>query len=208
MGRKTLIRSKEHPYHITARVNNQQPFPCNLQEAWKIHIEQLVEIESRFSVKIHAFVLMDNHFHLLISTPEDDLGIVMQQFMRSVTKIMNSRTGRSGRIFGAKYHWSLINSMNYFDCALKYIYRNPVKAKRSVEVTQYPFSTLNAALGKHRLPFQIHPPTGETSVIPNRNEKDFVTWLNIPFVSEEDREIKNAFQKPIFNPWIVLNAVN
>jgi putative transposase len=201
MSRKLLIRSKEHPYHITGRVNNKEPYPCTLEEAWQIHLKQLNEIELKYSAKIHAFVLMGNHFHLVISTPREDLGIVMKNFMQSVTRIINSRTGRTGRIFGSRYNWSLVDSMDYFDCAIKYVYRNPVKANIVHSVLDYQFSTVIEVFGYRKGQVSITPPIGETLLIPNNNPKEFLEWLNTPFKTEEYNEIHQAFKKQRFKPW-------
>jgi putative transposase len=129
MPRKNLIRSNVYPYHVTARGNNKASFPCEPYQTWEIFNEKILEVQKKFGVKIHAFVMMSNHFHLLITTPHEDLGKVMETFMRSITRTMNAKSGRTGRVFGGPYHWSLINSNVYYDCALKYVYRNPVKAK-------------------------------------------------------------------------------
>src|ERR1700752_2973729 len=106
MSRKPLIKSKIHPYHVTGRCNNRETFYCNLDEVWELLCLELSEIIEKFQVNIHAFVLMPNHFHLLISTPTDDLSETMKTFMCAVTKKINLKTGRSGRVFGSRYHWS------------------------------------------------------------------------------------------------------
>src|SRR5688500_9191320 len=100
MPRKNLIRSNVLPYHVTGRVNNREMFYAGIEDAWKELTQQCYEITILFGVRIHAFVLMPNHFHLLITVPEHDLVIVMQHFMRAATKEMNRRSGRSGRVFG------------------------------------------------------------------------------------------------------------
>jgi putative transposase len=200
MPRKYLFRSQECPYHVTARANNRENFPLALEEIWEVFNEHLREISGRYATKIHAFVLMPNHFHLLISTPQEDLGKVMQYFMRSMTKTLNFKTGRSGRIFGAKYHWSLIDSIQYFDCALKYVYRNPVKANLVNSVEFYPYSTLGAVVGRMRVNYLLHPPVGMQSLIPAAEVSDFLNWLNQPFPNEEDREIREGLKKTRFSP--------
>lgn len=200
MPRKLLIRSNEYPYHVTARANNRESFPLSLEYIWSTCINELAEIEEQSKVRIHSFVLMPNHFHLVISTPVDDLGIAMQQFMRSVTKTINWKAERSGRIFGAKYHWSLIDSTDYFDCVMKYVYRNPVKASLATDVRDYRFSTLSNAIEPAKVKISLHPPIGETSVIPNQDIAEYLRWLNEPFRSEQDIEIRNALKRSIFKP--------
>jgi putative transposase len=200
MARNQLIRSQTAPYHVVARVNNKEPFPCLLEDVWKIFLRELSITEDKFNIKIHSLVIMNNHFHLILSTPDADLGVAMKYFMQSVTKIINVKSGRSGRLFGSKYRWSLIDSLQYLDCAMKYVYRNPVKAGICSRVEEYPFSTLNAAIGKTRIKLNLHPPIGENHLIPHNDSKTFLESLNIPFRTEQDLEIGASLRKSKFKP--------
>ncbi len=200
MARKLLIRSNSHPYHVTARGNNKEAFHYDLSETWKLFDFYLSEIASLFGAKIHAFVLMPNHFHLLISTPQHDLGIVMKYFIQSVTKTMNSKTGRSGRVFGAKYHWSLIDSEKYYDCALRYVYQNPLKSSLSKTVEDYPYTTIRAAIGTQNLRFQLSPHVGSSTLVPNGQTKEYLDWLNQPITREQHESIRKGLQKTTFDP--------
>ncbi len=192
--------TKEFPYHVTARCNNKEAFSSPLPEVWRIISDEIATITERFGCKIHAFVLMPNHFHLLLTTPNENLGVIMQTFMILITKRLNSNSRRSGRIFGSRYHWSLIDNEEYFDCALKYIYRNPVKASLSKSVEDYEFSTFNQVLEERNTPFVITPPIGHMSNIPKQNAVEFIRWLNRPFSNEIQRAIQIGFRKTRFNP--------
>ena len=200
MPSKRLIRVQESPYHVTARCNNKEPFKGPLEMVWNIFTVEINEIIKKYDCKIHAFVLMPNHFHLLITTPKDDLGVIMQTFMVTVTQKINLISGRSGRVFGGRYHWSLIDDHQYYDCALKYIYRNPVKAKLSERVEDYPFSTINSVLENHFINFKIEPAVGLQGNIPHEDAQAFLLWLNQPFQGEQEGAIKKGFQKSRFNP--------
>jgi putative transposase len=198
MPRKTLIRTSAYPYHVTARCNNREAFYCPPEEAWRVFSWHLNEASEKFEAKIHAFVLMQNHFHLLISTPRDDLGVVMQYFILFLTKTLNAKAGRSGRVFGDRYHWSLITTLDYYDYALKYVYRNPVKAGLSTRVEDYPFSTLGGVLGSRRIFFPLHPLAENQSLIPHDKPTEFLAWLNQPFQKEHDDAIRKGFRKKNF----------
>ena len=200
MPRKNLIRSKVHPYHITARVNNREEFACGKDVAWIVLCNELNDICSHFNVKIHAFVMMPNHFHLLLTTPNYDLGKVMHRLMWFVTKSMNTKSGRTGRVFSGRYHWSLIDSLNYFDIAQKYIYRNPVKAKIEINVENYNFSTLYYLVRGIKNPIELAPAFGNDSLVPISDQNEFLKWLNQPFRSEEYISIRKGFRKTTFSP--------
>lgn len=200
MPSKPLIRSRENPYHVTLRCNNKEAFKSSLHDVWSIFSIEINEITEKFECKIHAFVLMPNHIHLLITTSKEDLGVVMQSFLVVSTKKLNALSGRSGRVFGARYHWSLIENHQYYDCVLKYVYRNPVKAKLSKSVELYPFSTIKYVLENYFPHFPVAPPIGLEGNIPAGNAGEFLNWLNRPFKGEEEKLIKCGFKRPRFSP--------
>ncbi len=63
-------------------------------------LKELRLLQKEYDLKISAFVLMDNHFHLLALTPKESIDRVMYFFMKNVTKKMQKRTGRINKIFG------------------------------------------------------------------------------------------------------------
>src|SRR5262245_49031235 len=142
MARKLLFRSKDLPYHVTARSNNREWFTLPLRKVWRIFGDVTQIVSDRYGLLVHAFVLMSNHFHLLCATPEADLGQAMNYLMRQVSKAIGSETGRINRIFGARYHWSVIDNPLYFAHAYKYVMRNPVEARIVTEVESYSYSSL------------------------------------------------------------------
>jgi putative transposase len=198
MPRKKLIRSTIHPYHVTARCNNKEAFSAPLDLVWQIILLELNVIVQKFGCKVHAFVLMPNHFHLLITTEVEDLGVVMQNFMISITKKINRVSMRTGRVFGARYHWSLIDNDHYYDCALKYVYRNPVKAGLTQLVEEYEFSTIGSLFDKRRELIPLSPLYGFVEITPHGGFETYLKWLNEPFPNEQNEAIQKAFQKTKF----------
>jgi len=142
---------------------------------------------------------MPNHFHLLITTPEADLGKVMQYLMQSATWTINSKAGRSGHVFGGRYHWTLVGTPLYFAHALKYVYRNPVKAGICENVESYSYSSLNILLGKDYPGFKCWYPfdLDRYLIVPNDYEAK-LKWLNTPFISEHENEIRKNLKKTRF----------
>jgi hypothetical protein len=112
---------------------------------------------------------------------------------------MNSKSGRSGRVFGARYHWSLIDSDRYFATALKYLYRNPVRAQLCRRAEDYLFSTLPGRFGLRRLGFPIHYPFGMDGYLNIPSEPEpFLEWLNRPFEVEMDLAIQQGLRRTHF----------
>jgi putative transposase len=197
MPRKTLIRSNEFPYHVTIRANNREHFPIELPRLWKILEFEALVLNVVFGVEFQSMVLMPNHIHIILTVPVDDLGYAMSTFFSSITKFSNAVTGRSGRIFGAPYHWSIITSTRYYGHVLKYVYRNPVKAELCKNVEDYPFSTLRGIFGAEPLGVPLClTRVGMELNIPDPNlHWEWLDWLNRPFTKEAETLIRRCLKK-------------
>jgi len=197
MGRKRLISSNVFPYHITARVNNREVFPIPLDIVWNLMSSEWFSLQILYKFEIHAFVLMPNHFHLLASTPEEGLGKIMNVFMSVVSKRINDLSGKTGHVFGGPYYWSLITSTRYYGHALKYVYRNPVRACLSHTVEEYPYSTARGIIGYSPLILPLSfTQCGLEANIPDPNRHfEWLDWLNHPFPSEAEDLIREALRK-------------
>ncbi len=191
MPRKLLFRTKELPYHLTARSNNKEWFYLPTERVWSISLELLESVRERYGFQIHLFVLMSNHFHLIGSTPSDHLGAVMNYFMRETSKRIGANSGRINRIFGARYHWSVLDNPVSFCHAYKYVIRNPVEAGMIDRVEDYPFSTFatdhQLVLDPHR--FDKHLPPIERRL----------SWLNEPYGERKRELVRRALRRTTFS---------
>ena len=151
-------------------------------------------------LEVHAFLLMPNHFHLIATFAGAPIDVVMKEVIGSSTRIINTRCRRWGRIFGGRYNWSLIREPLYFAHALKYVYRNPVKAGLCEAVGDYEFSTFAGLIGLRNLPVPIlQPREGINSLLPEAG--DFVgleRWLNQQHRAEENEAIRVGLRKREF----------
>lgn len=143
MPRKNLIRTNLHPYHITTRSNNKEWFYIPIQDVWKFCEELIKEGEIEFNVKIEAFVLMNNHYHLCLYTPDENLDRFMRFFNKGLSEKISRQAGRINRIFGAPYKWTLIKNERYFYNVLRYIYQNPLRAGIMRRCEDYPYSDIS-----------------------------------------------------------------
>ncbi len=198
MPRKRLIQTADFPYHVTARVNNREEFPCSFEFAWKTLTSELYLQTVLHGIQVHAFVLMPNHIHLLLTTPRISISKVMQNILSSSTRIIHTQSRRSGHLFGGRYFWSLIQDPLYFAHALKYVYRNPVKAGLCDFVENYQFSTFPGLVGGMHLPIAIHSgPNNIDRLVPN-SYNELELWLNQPHRAEEAAAIQRALTKKKF----------
>lgn len=120
--------------------------------------------------------------------------------MLFTTKAINRNTGRIGHVYGGRYHWSIINTVGYYDYALKYVYRNPVKAGLVQCVEDFSYSTIKGIACPEYLRFSLSPISGQIDLIPEKNFLGFVNWLNQPFLKEQDDCIRKGLKKVEFAP--------
>lgn len=146
MPRKKLIRTDQFPYHITARSNNKDWFKLSLDRVWKISQRGMAYANKLNPVKIHAFVLMNNHYHLLITTPNADIDCFMRTFNKYISDQINVHTGAINQKFGGPYHWSIVANREYLLNVYRYIYQNPLKAEMAQACEEYLYSSLYGAL--------------------------------------------------------------
>jgi putative transposase len=108
----------------------------------------LAENAAKFGVAVHAYVLMDNHFHLL-ATPStvEALPLMMQAVGRSYVRYFNQRHGRSGTLWEGRYRSTLIEAERYLLACMIYIDLNPVRAGRVQQPTDWRWSSHAHHLG-------------------------------------------------------------
>lgn len=194
MPRQKLIITHEFPYHITARTNNQERFFLPLDYCWRIFCKCLTQASLRFHFQIHAFVLMNNHYHLIAtSSQEAPVPKVMEWFQKSVNRRIHFRCGRINHLFGGPYRGSLITSESYYAHALKYVYRNPVTAGITANVQTYRYSSLQDDTA---VPL-VTPITGIAASVPTKRS-DLLSFLNESYLDGEKALIDRCIKKSVF----------
>jgi REP element-mobilizing transposase RayT len=193
MPRKKFIRTAEYPYHVTGRCINREWFSIPLPEVWGIFSDYLHFISHAYEVRIHSFVLMSNHFHLLISTPKANLDEAMEYLLREVSRHIGRDSGRINQVFGGPYHWTVIKNGVHYSHAYKYVYRNPVQAGMCKRVQDYPFSTLRGLIGIDRLTVPAFDNLGLV-------QDPFLQlkWLNLAYEEEAREMIRLALRRKEF----------
>jgi putative transposase len=198
MSRKKLERSDVYPYHVTVRTNNREQFLLPLEKVWEIVGHECLFLSLIYGTEFQAVVLMPNHIHMILTVPQFDLGIVMNEFLKSISRTLNRLTGRTGHLFGSAHHRSIIKNSRYFGIVIKYVYRNPVKAGLCGKVEQYPFSTLHGLLGEAHLPFPIsYSRMALESSLPAFEALHQLVWLNQPFPKEAEVLIRKALRRTV-----------
>ncbi|MBX3021716.1 MAG: transposase [Bdellovibrionales bacterium] len=190
MPRKLYLPNDTDAYHISARCINRQWFDIPMQEVWTIMQDYLWFIHHAFEIQIYAFVLMSNHYHLIVRQPKLTLSEGMQYFMRETSRCIGAQAGRINQTYGGRFFRSRIGSLNYFLHAYKYVYRNPVEAGLCTRVEEYPFSTLPGLLGQSSL----YIPVQEDLTLFD-NLESTMSWLNTAPSPESKEDVRRALRK-------------
>ena len=137
------------PQHVIQRGNNRQV--CfGGDEDMMAYIAWLKEFSPKFEVRVHAWVFMTNHVHLLC-TPMADGAVskMMQSLGRMYERYFNKTYGRSGTLWEGRFKSCLVESERYLLEVHRYIELNPVRAGMVNEPSEYKWSSYQCnALGK------------------------------------------------------------
>ncbi len=194
MPRRICKNNTEFLYHIRARSAGGTWYVPSIRIAWNIFYRYLYFVHHAFDLKITAFVLMNNHYHLLARTPKGNLPDVMAYFQREVSRELNRVALSENQSFGGPYQASLLDSNSYYLNAYKYVYRNPVEAGLCERVEEYKYSTLNGLLGFRHLSI----PVEEDHILFNDIEST-LEWLNMPYQNKDMRYvIRSGLRKKTF----------
>ena len=178
----------EFPYHVTLRTLNKVSFPVETHLLWEFACDQLLFCTYAFQVEIHSFVLMSNHYHMIVRTPQCNLDKFLAYFNKELSREICSRSGQINHRFGGRYHSEVIDTISYYGSAYKYVYRNPVTAGITVRVQDYPFSSLNFLTWQQVVRFPIFDMYFETL----NTYDQTINWLNETFELAEYRQVRSA----------------
>ncbi len=141
MARLPRFYLPEQPLHVIQRGNNREPiFASN--DDYHFYLRCLQEAAEAQSLTIHAYVLMTNHVHFLV-TPETETSLskTMQSIGRRYVQFFNFTYGRTGTLWEGRYKSTLIDSERYLLTCMRYIEMNPVRAAMVEHPSDYPWSS-------------------------------------------------------------------
>ncbi len=144
MPRKPRFFLPGTPAHIVQRGHSREPVFLEDSD-YRAYLDWMEEAARRYGCAIHAFVLMTNHVHLLV-TPQDRQGVsrMMQYIGRRYVPYINHTYGTSGSIWEGRYKASLINDEQYLFTCMRYIELNPVRANMVRSPSHYRWSSYRA----------------------------------------------------------------
>lgn len=150
MARPLRIEFAHGLYHVTSRGDGREDI--FLEDADReLFLEVLSESVDRFNWVIHAYCLMDNHYHLLIETPDGNLSQGMRQLNGVYTQRFNRKHKRVGHVFQGRYKAIIVQKDSYLLELARYIVLNPVRAEMVRTAREWPWSSYRAILLKNSL---------------------------------------------------------
>ena len=157
MPRKPRIYLPGIPCHVIQRGNNRDACFYSDQD-YRFYLDCLESACSRYKVQLHAYVLMTNHVHLLM-TPSDAYGIsrVMQSLGRRYVQYINREYRRSGTLWEGRHKASIVDAEKYLLTCMRYIELNPVRAGMVAHPGEYPWSSYRVnGQGEHDALITLH----------------------------------------------------
>ncbi|MBV8037342.1 transposase [Roseateles sp.] len=150
MARLPRLILPGQPHHVILRGNNRQAIFLNDLDRQQF-LATLAEVGAQYGVAIHAYVLMDNHLHLLLTPPgADALSRMMQSLGRRYVGWFNAQHLRSGTLWEGRFRAGLIEGERHLLACMRYIELNPVRAGLCAEAGQWTWSSAAHHLGQGR----------------------------------------------------------
>jgi putative transposase len=140
MARPLRIEYEGAFYHVTSRGYERRKIFFE-ETDYRKFLSYFKEGREKHGYLIYCYVLMSNHYHLLIKTPHGNLNEVMHYINGSYTNYINRKKGRSGHLFQGRYKAILVDGDSYLLELSRYVHINPVRAKIAAKPEEYPDSS-------------------------------------------------------------------
>ncbi len=129
MARPLRIEYPHAHYHVTCRGNNRGRIFADDDDR-QAFLERLRKSLEIYDVRLHAYVLMRNHFHLMVETPGANLSDFMRHFSVAYTSFFNRRHRRAGNLYQGRFKAILFQPDAYLLTLSRYVHMNPVRVLR------------------------------------------------------------------------------
>src|SRR3989338_74178 len=151
MSRPLRIEYAGAVYHITSRGNEKKAVFKDDSDR-ETFLKALAQVNKRYNWLCHAYCLMDNHYHLLIETPDGNLSLGMRQLNGVFTQRFNNRHKRAGHLFQGRFKGILIQKESHLLEVCRYVVLNPVRAKAAKHPREWGWSSYRATGGLAAVP--------------------------------------------------------
>lgn len=140
MGRPWREEYKGGIYHVIARGNNKEfIFRESIDKGYLV--KQLKECSLSMGCRVYGYVLMGNHYHMILQTLDKKLQEIMHQINNKYSKFFNGKYKRVGHVFQGRYKAVPVQDERYMLKLLRYVHQNPVRAGICMKVEDYKWSS-------------------------------------------------------------------
>lgn len=178
-----------HPgyYHVLSRgVERRRVFLE--KEDFHYFLTLLAHIKDQFSITVHAFCLMDNHYHILVQTHRENIAEAMQYLNANYSAWFNRKHKRSGHLWQGRYKSYFLFDDIHFWNVVRYIERNPLAAGMVRALEEYPYHSLRL-----RMMDSTDIALLEGSLILDMDSDEYRSFVNTPL--DED-VLKGIYKSP------------
>jgi REP-associated tyrosine transposase len=179
--------------HIFLEDNGRQSF-----------LDLLGDLSGLWKIEIHAYCLLDNHYHLLVSTPQDGLARAMRHLDGVYTQKFNRVHHRDGPLFRGRYKAILIDAEEYFLAVVRYIHNNPLVAGVVTDIDRYRWSSHSGYLNKKQCPQWL-----DTRSVLSRfgDLKQYRQFMRGGVEQEIEEFYKGPYQKAVLGSQVFIERV-
>ena len=124
MARHLRLEFEGAIYHVTSRGNERSNIFANDRDKERF-LEKLAENVEQHHVRVYAYIIMTNHYHLLLETPRGNLSVFMQQLNTSYTMYYNVSHRRVGHLFSGRFKAKVVAGDEYLLKLTRYLHLNP-----------------------------------------------------------------------------------
>jgi putative transposase len=195
-------------YHVINRGNAGENIFQSSRDREKF-LEYLENFVGRFSIIVHTYCLMTNHFHLLLETRQPNLSKAIQWINVSYATYFNRKHNRRGHLFQGRFKSVLIGADEYLKHLSRYIHLNPVRAKMVRTPSEHKWSSYSAFIGKVKKPEWLETEWllsqfGKREKAAERNYKDFVEGVKVDEIENPAKELIGGFilGNQVFANWV------
>ena len=189
MARPLRIELAGGYYHVMSRGNNRQDIFLTDKDR-KAFVEALADSCEIYDVKLIGYVLMSNHFHLLVHTASANLSEFMRHFLVTYTVRFNRRHRRSGHVFQGRFKSLLVEADEYLLPLSRYIHLNPVRTRQ--------FKNADLRTKAENLKKYLWSSFAGYCYLRKRNQSFDYSWLLSTYFGQDNSQGRRQYREYVF----------